>query len=54
MYGRLLPFLRLELARGSVTLDLDIPFDGGSLKDAEALVHFLAQNMRTPREACIS
>lgn len=53
IYGRLLPFLGLELARGSVTLDLDIPFDGGSLKDAEALVHFLVQNMRTAREACI-
>ena len=53
MYGRRLPFLRLELARGSVTLDFDIPFDAGSLKNAKALVHFLSQNMRTEREACI-
>jgi hypothetical protein len=50
MYGRLLPFLRLELARGNVTLDFDIPFDGGSLKDGEDLVHFLAHNMKTKRE----
>ena len=32
MHGRLLPFLRLELARGSIIVDFDIPFDGDSLK----------------------
>jgi hypothetical protein len=53
MYERLLPFLQLGLARGSVALDFDIPFDEGSLKDAEALAHFLTQNMRTQVEACI-
>jgi len=53
MYEKLSPFLRLELARGSLTLNFDTPFDVGSLKDAKALVHFLAQNMRTERETCI-
>jgi len=44
MYGRLLQFLRLDLTRGSVTLDLDIPFDGGSLNQADDLVRVLAKN----------
>jgi hypothetical protein len=43
-YGRPLCFLRLKIARGNVTVDFDIPFDGSNLKDAENLVHFLAQN----------
>jgi hypothetical protein len=54
MHERLLPFLQLKLARGSIALDFDIPFDERSLKDAEALIHFLAENMTTEKEACIS
>jgi hypothetical protein len=53
MYGRLLCFLRLELARGNVTVDFDIPFDGSSLKEAEDLVHFLIQNREAEKEGCI-
>ncbi|MGQ9648464.1 MAG: hypothetical protein ACUVWO_18235 [Thermodesulfobacteriota bacterium] len=41
MYGRLLPFLRLELARGRVAVDFDIPFDRSNSEDAERLVDFL-------------
>jgi hypothetical protein len=41
MYGRLLPFLRLELARGRVAVDFDIPFDRSNSEDAEMLVDFL-------------
>jgi hypothetical protein len=47
MYGRLLPFLRLELARGNVTVDFDIPFAGDSLKEAEALLCFLIFKTKT-------
>jgi hypothetical protein len=54
VHGRLLPFLRLELTRGSVTLDVDIQFDRGSLKDAEALVYFLTGDMQGEEEVCIS
>jgi hypothetical protein len=53
MHGQGLPFLRLELSRGKVTVDFDIPFDGGSLEEAENLVHFLASNRRLEKEACI-
>jgi len=45
MYGRLLPFLRLELARGSVAVDFDVPFNRESSKDAETLVYFLTNDM---------
>jgi hypothetical protein len=44
MYGRLLCFLRLKIARGNVTVDFDIPFNESNLKDSENLVHFLARN----------
>jgi len=44
-YGRLLPFLQLELARGSVALDFDVPFDRGSSKDAETLVYLLTNDI---------
>jgi len=54
MHGRLLPFLRLELTRGSVTLDVDIQFDEDSLKEAEALVYFLTGDMQGEEEVCIS
>ena len=40
IYGKLLHFLRLEIAHGQVSLDFDIPFDESNLKDAEDLVHF--------------
>jgi hypothetical protein len=39
--------------RRFIISDFDVPFDEGSLRDAEALVHFLTQNMMTEREACI-
>jgi hypothetical protein len=44
MYGRLLPFLRLKIARGNVTVDFDVPFDESNRKHSEDLVHFLARN----------
>ena len=44
MYGRLLCFLRLKIARGKVTVDFDVPFDESNRKHSEDLVHFLAQN----------
>jgi len=47
MCGRLLPFLRLELARGSITVDFDIPFDGDSLKEAEDFLCFLISKIKT-------
>ena len=46
MHGRLLPFLRLELARGSIIVDFDIPFDGDGLKEAEALLCFLISKIK--------
>jgi hypothetical protein len=54
IYGKLLPFLRLEIAHGQVSLDFDIPFDESNLKDAEDLVYFLTKNVRVEEEACIS
>jgi len=54
MHGRLLPFLRLELTRGSVTVDVDIQFGRGSLKDAEALLYFLTGDMRGEDGICVS
>jgi len=42
--GKPLCFLQLKIARGNVTIDFDIPFDGSSLKDAENLAHLLAQS----------
>jgi len=53
IYGKLLPFLRLEIAHGQVSLDFDIPFDESNLKDAEDLVYFLTKNVRVEEEACI-
>jgi hypothetical protein len=47
-YGKPLCFLQLKIARGNVTIDFDIPFDGSSLKDAENLAHFLAQEVLCP------
>ena len=47
MHGRLLPFLRLELARGSIIVDFDIPFDGDSLKEAEDFLCFLIFKIKT-------
>jgi len=47
IHGRLLPSLRLELARGSVAVDFDIPFDGDSLKEAEDLLSFLIFKTKT-------
>jgi hypothetical protein len=43
-YGTHLYVLRLEIARGSVTVDFDIPFDGRSLNQADDLVRVLAKN----------
>jgi hypothetical protein len=45
MNGTRLCFLQLKLARGNVTVGFDISFDGSSLKDAENLVHVLAQEV---------
>jgi len=42
--GTHLYVLRLEIARGSVTVDFDIPFDGRSLNQADDLVRVLAKN----------
>jgi hypothetical protein len=53
IHGSHLYVLRLEMGRRPVIADYDVPFDGNSFSDAEALVHFLAQDMRTEREACI-
>jgi len=47
MYGRLLSFLRLKIARGNVTVDFDIPFDGDSLKEAEDFLCFLILETKT-------
>jgi len=52
MDGNHLYVLRLEIGRGPVVVDYDVPFDGNSLNDAEALVRFLAQNIRTERQVC--
>jgi len=38
-------FLQLKIARGDVTIDFDIPFDGSSLTDAENLARFFAQEV---------
>jgi len=54
MCGNHLCVLRLEIARGRVTVDFDVPFDGGSLKEAEELVRFLARDRRLEKEECIS
>ena len=54
MYGGHLFVLRVEIARGAVTVDFDIPFDESSLKDAESLIYFLNQGRRLEGEACIS
>jgi len=48
MHGKPLHFLQLKIARGNVTVDFDIPFDGSSLRDAENLAHFLAQEVFSP------
>jgi hypothetical protein len=48
VYGKPLCFLQLKIARGNVTIDLEVPFDGSSLKDAENLAHFLAQEVPCP------
>jgi len=53
IYGKLLPFLRLEIAHGQVSLDFDIPFDESNLKDAEDLVYFMNKNVRVEGKACI-
>jgi len=45
MNGRPLCFLQLKIGRGNVTVDFDIPFDGGSLKNAENLAHFMAREV---------
>jgi len=47
MCERLLPFLRLELARGGIILNFDIPFGGDSLKEAEDLLCFLISKIKT-------
>jgi len=48
MNGTRLCFLQLEIGRGNVTIDFDIPFDESCLKDAENLAHFLAQEVLCP------
>jgi hypothetical protein len=48
MNGTPLCFLQLKIARGNVTVDFDIPFDGSCLKEAENLAHFLAQEVFSP------
>ena len=53
MYGRLLCFLRLELARGNVTVDFDIPFDWSRLKEAEDLIRFLATHRGAESKECL-
>jgi len=54
MNGRSLRFLQLKIARGKVTIDFDIPFDGSSLRDAESLVYFINRDMPLDEEARIS
>ena len=52
MHGNHLYVLRLEIGRGSVLVDYDVPFDENSLSDAEILFGFLAQDMKTEKQAC--
>lgn len=54
MNGRSLRFLQLKIARGKVTIDFDIPFDGSGLRDAESLVYFINRDMPLDEEARIS
>jgi hypothetical protein len=41
LYGRLLTFLQLEIAREQVSVDFDIPFAGNSLKEAGDHLSFM-------------
>jgi hypothetical protein len=52
IYGSHLYVLRLEMGRGPVIADYDVPFDGNSFSDAEALVRFLAQDTMTEGYLC--
>jgi hypothetical protein len=54
LYGGHLFVLKLEITRGAVTVEFDIPFDGSSLRDAESLVYFLDRDMPLDKEASIS
>ena len=53
VFGRLLPFLKLEIGRDHVAVNFDIRFDGSRLNDAENLVRFLPRGRSAKREECI-
>ena len=53
MHDKVLPFLRLEIAHGQVSLDFDIPFDESNLNNDEDLVYFINKNVRVEEETCI-
>lgn len=52
MHGSHLYVLRLEICRGPVIVDYDVPFDENSLSDAEAFAGFVGQNLGAERQAC--
>jgi len=53
IYGSHLYVLLLEIARGKVSVDFAIPFDGSNLKEDEGLVRFLSWGRRSEKEVCI-